>query len=437
MADTRARWQFWDFGSRQFVRDALSGELVRVHGPGAAFDDGPFRLVVDEDRPVVVGLEGDDEHCALHFVDEIMENVVTVVQDSATKEEHCFVKARCGDKPAQSLLDLQLNMEPRSLICEVEGREPFKAQFTLYAAPSSCGEFAVQLWLDFPWLIDYVMGKGAHRRITRIVERLRYSLRQHGFSELHVADSLLSRSRRRRKTHEVDAKDDVEGSQEWHVSMVGVFVFLYDLLENRRTSTRNPAATSQWVAQNGKVRNLLTSLLSWPLSGPQCIGFACARANLEMLLEGLVVCPEPPQAKKRRGAGRSAQDCRLLRRCNVNKFKPILWAVSTTSDAAKSQTFFGLVVYVWQCVRGKKLIRSARALGSTICGTATRTRTWWICSASRSTRPGVALRHVTHLAAISLKMCGLRTSSSISLSCGRPPWATKGGANTVRYQWGC
>ena len=73
------RWRFWDFGHRQYVQDTLTGEMVLVHGDGAKFTDGPFKLHVDDnDRPVVVGLLGDDDDCALHFVDEDMANGVTL-----------------------------------------------------------------------------------------------------------------------------------------------------------------------------------------------------------------------------------------------------------------------------------------------------------------------------------------------------------------------
>ena len=60
MAAEPPRWRFWDFGTLQFVQDGLTGDSLRVHGPGAAFEDGPFRFV-DDDKPVVVGLTGTDD----------------------------------------------------------------------------------------------------------------------------------------------------------------------------------------------------------------------------------------------------------------------------------------------------------------------------------------------------------------------------------------
>ena len=106
------RWRFGDFGSVQFVQDTLSGKLVVVHGKGAAFGDGPFKIAVDDDvGPVVVGLEGDDDHRALHLVDEVMANDITFERDVQTKEWHHFVKSRCGEKPARPLTDLQGDLQ--------------------------------------------------------------------------------------------------------------------------------------------------------------------------------------------------------------------------------------------------------------------------------------------------------------------------------------
>ena len=101
------RWWFWDSGHRQFVQDTLTGEVVMVHGDGAKFTDGPFKLLVDDnDRPVVVGLLGDDDDCALHFVDEEMANGVTL-EVGVKGQWHHMVRPRCGDEPARTLAALQ------------------------------------------------------------------------------------------------------------------------------------------------------------------------------------------------------------------------------------------------------------------------------------------------------------------------------------------
>ena len=102
------RWRFWDFGSTQFVQDTLSGESLCAHGQGAVFTDGPFKFVSYDNKPMLVGLEGGDEHCALHAVDEAMVNVVTIEKDGEFEDHIYKVSQRCGDKPARPLRDLQI-----------------------------------------------------------------------------------------------------------------------------------------------------------------------------------------------------------------------------------------------------------------------------------------------------------------------------------------
>ena len=114
MGSDPPRWRFWDFGSVQFVQDTLSGESLRAHGPGAVFTDGPFKVVTCGDKPVLLGLDGDDEHCALHVLDEAMVNVVTIEGHGEVEEEVYKVSQRCGDKPARPLHDIQHEMHHAS-----------------------------------------------------------------------------------------------------------------------------------------------------------------------------------------------------------------------------------------------------------------------------------------------------------------------------------
>ena len=104
---------------------------MRVHGPGAAFQDGPFRFV-DDDRPVVVGLTGTDDDCALHVVDESMASAVSLVMDPTTKKMVFRVTRRGGDKPerVELLSRLQLENKPKVLNIDVAGHKPFEAEFS-------------------------------------------------------------------------------------------------------------------------------------------------------------------------------------------------------------------------------------------------------------------------------------------------------------------
>ena len=307
------RWRLWDFGSVQFVQDTVSGESLRAHGDGAAFTDGPFRLSWCGDKPVLVGLEGDEDHCALHRVDEAMVNVITIEEHGEFKEEIYKVSQRCGDKPARPLRDLQIEKSMKNLEIGVEGCAPFKASFAWYSAPSLCGDKPVSVWLAFPWLVEYTMGRAAVPRLWRKAEALQTALKVRGFSSQHCRSSLLSRQRKRARKSDEDAVDDLEGSHEWQVSIIGAIVFLFELLGNRKIKHLAPCRGDKPDERNSgeKTRRLLTALLSWPLR-EKCFAIVAPRGECEMILDDLVVSLSgEPAAKSQRGRGSShAGACR-------------------------------------------------------------------------------------------------------------------------------
>ena len=204
------RWRFWDFGSVQFVQDTLSGESLRAYGPGAAFTDGPFKFVTFGDKPVLLGLDGDDEHCALHVLDEAMVNVFTIEGHGEVEEEVYKVSQRCGDKPARPLRDLQIERCIRHLEIAVEGCAPFKASFAWHSAPSLCGDKPVSLWMYSPWLVESRMGRGALAIFWEKADALQITLKARGFSPQQRNSSILSRQRKRAKKGDEDATDDFE-----------------------------------------------------------------------------------------------------------------------------------------------------------------------------------------------------------------------------------
>ena len=68
--DPEERWQLCDFGFTQFFFDCVTGLCQRVFGSGSAlFDDGPFSLGFVEDKPVLFGLEGDENTPAFHVME--------------------------------------------------------------------------------------------------------------------------------------------------------------------------------------------------------------------------------------------------------------------------------------------------------------------------------------------------------------------------------
>lgn len=197
MESDHPRWRFWDFGSVQFVQDSLSGQSLRAHGPGAAFTYGPFRFVSYGDKPVLVGIDGGDEHRALHSVDEAMANVVAIEEDSQSQGEVHKVSERCGGNPSRPLRDLQLEKRLKVLEIAVEGCTHFKARFTRCSAPSLCGDQPVSIWMYFSWIVEYTMGRGALANVWLKSEAFQRALKARGFSPQHCKSSLLSRHRKR------------------------------------------------------------------------------------------------------------------------------------------------------------------------------------------------------------------------------------------------
>ena len=64
-----------DFSSEPYLQHLLTGEIVPVYGPGSTFDGGPFRLEVETEEgrecPILTGLAGDEETCALHDASDV------------------------------------------------------------------------------------------------------------------------------------------------------------------------------------------------------------------------------------------------------------------------------------------------------------------------------------------------------------------------------
>ena len=98
------------------------------------------------------------------------------------------------------------------------------------------------------------------RRIKRV-------LKVRGFSSQHCNSSFLSRQRKRARKSDEDATDDLEGSHEWQVSIIGAIVFMFGLLGNRKIKHLAPCRGDMPDEPNSgeETRRLLTALLSWPL----------------------------------------------------------------------------------------------------------------------------------------------------------------------------
>ena len=114
----------------------------------------------------------------------------------------------------------------------------------------------------------------------------------------------MSRQRKRAQKSDEDATDDLEGSHEWSVSIIGAIVFLFGLLGNGKIKHAAPCRGDKPDEPNSgeKTRRLLTALLSWPLR-EKCFAIVSPHGNCEMILDDLVVSlSEKPAAKSQRGS---------------------------------------------------------------------------------------------------------------------------------------
>ena len=278
------RWRLWDFGTRQYVQDALLGQCWLVHGSTAAlFADGPFRLVVEEGRPLLIGLDGSEEDCALHFVDDHVVAACAAAEGGILGDFRVTYKDS-GDKPEQMLSTLQRETDAKALELQIgEGLGPFKADFSWHRAPRQIGSITVSVWLSFRWVVEFVLGPIAQKYVPRYAQKVRRELERLGLDAGHCRESELSRKRKRRPSDDdMGQPGEAGGSQEWLLSMVGAFVFLEAVASHGRFGPKDGSGRRKALA-------LLIAVLKWPLLGESTIAFCCKRGKCELLLEDMVV----------------------------------------------------------------------------------------------------------------------------------------------------
>ena len=95
----------------------------------------------------------------------------------------------------------------------------------------------------------------------------------------------MSRKRKRRRASaEEDPDDDVDGTEEWLLSIAGVYVFLHYVRGNRRFKCE--------IVADGKVSRataLLRTFLEWPTTEFKVLAFKTSRGDCEVLLDKLNV----------------------------------------------------------------------------------------------------------------------------------------------------
>ena len=154
MPPEKTCWRLWAFGTIQGAHNSVSGEWLLVYGsPEAVLTGGPFRLTMCDGRPLLIGLEGDDDSRALGWVDELSDwNWTEKVQDG--KDSGYELRSnKCGDKPVALV---SFHREPFEF-CVMDITESGcggQFEFVKYLMPTELDGNPVSVWVSFRWIID-------------------------------------------------------------------------------------------------------------------------------------------------------------------------------------------------------------------------------------------------------------------------------------------
>lgn len=184
------RWRLRDFGSLQFIWDALTGVFTMVYGQRSVVENGPWELVQRDNHAELVSLDckenGDREtllpdQFSSWEAKVIAVNEVVIGPHSASMSQ--FVPLSVWHDLHSAIYDSQAIKLP------VNGyTAPFQAVFTWRAVPAKCDDKPVILWIDFTWLLTWVYGKKGCDRAHRHVQALKDYLESIVLDESHVAD---------------------------------------------------------------------------------------------------------------------------------------------------------------------------------------------------------------------------------------------------------
>ena len=274
-------WVLFDFGCLQCLRHTLLGLRLPVHGGrNSLFSDGPFKLITHGDRFALVGLQGGDEDCPIHWVDEICNSVAEEMEDENGNVDYYIKGAIVGDKPDVLLSSLQDHYDVLPLSIDVEGDfPPFKAEFHRYKIPILLQDGCqVSLWLSFRRLIVYVWGPMALDNVWLRVSRFKRELENAGLDPNHIIDS--SRALRARQKAFTRKADEVasETDADYLMSPQAFILFLDSAIHTDKQNMRMSEAIEL------KAKSLLTCLLSWPLGQTVSFGFRSEKGKCEMLI---------------------------------------------------------------------------------------------------------------------------------------------------------
>lgn len=284
MAAALQCWTLWDFGGFQGLRHSLVGQWLPVHGgQRPLFSDGPFKLIVHENRAALVGVYGGDDDCSIHWVDEICDFMVNETVDETGDIDYHVTGAFLGDKPEALLSSLQDNYNVLSLEIVVgEGLLPFQTEFHRYRVPMLLEDGShVALWSSLRRVLAYVWGASALEKVWYRARCLQAQLKKEGLTPEHVRES--SRAMKRKQDDvSLDKADETtrQSSDDWLVSTQALIAFLDMCLA--------PEVTCFGLAVNDecqfKAKRLLSCILGWPLGQEVSFGFISEVGRCEMLL---------------------------------------------------------------------------------------------------------------------------------------------------------
>ena len=145
------------------------------------------------------------------------------------------------------------------------------------------------LWVNFSWVLDFVLGKEAVDKAFRYASYVRTMLESHGLSAIHFHDSTrsqLSRSGRKRKKSAADelSAPDSEAT-EWNASITAILLFLEEVMHNKKIGGKK----GMYEDADERAKALLRVFLKWPIRKLDALAFALPRTGMEMLLRDLVV----------------------------------------------------------------------------------------------------------------------------------------------------
>jgi hypothetical protein len=122
MEGAMQRWSLRDFGTIQFLWDALSGEYIKVYGRGAVRHNGPWKLVVSEDGSELVSLAGEGGGVARLDPEEVASFRIHLNVQGELMVGHREEDDKSKLMPLHTWQDANaLNIEYKALVLPVDG----------------------------------------------------------------------------------------------------------------------------------------------------------------------------------------------------------------------------------------------------------------------------------------------------------------------------